>query len=162
MSVLEVIEGDITRLDVDAIVNAANEALLGGGGPLGLIRQRILEKQELRDAVLLRLWGIGDLTDNEADLKEYAWYSVESTMPVGMLKPNPFGVYDMSGNVWEWCEDWFSRDPKASGPALARVAELEAKVDAMASAMNEMLARMEKMHEMHAGMMSKMMTRKSF
>lgn len=48
---------------------------------------------------------------NKETVVQYAWYDQNaegSTQPVGQLKPNDLGLYDVSGNVSEWTNDWFS------------------------------------------------------
>jgi formylglycine-generating enzyme required for sulfatase activity len=70
--------------------------------------------------------GAGDRTkwagtNNENYLVDFAWYrdnSESRTHSVATKTPNTLGLYDMSGNIWEWCRDWYQDDYYLSSPVI--------------------------------------------
>ena len=94
------------RISTPAITKREQNELEGGGS------FRLLTEAEWEYAARAGSTAAYCFGDDVEQLVEYAWYDKNSgntTHPVGQLKPNAWGLYDMYGNVWEWVQDWYAK-----------------------------------------------------
>lgn len=94
------------------------------------VQQFIQKLNALNDGYIYRLpteaeWEYGCRAGSTGDyagaLDAMAWYgnnAAGTTHPVGQKKPNSWGLYDMHGNVLEWCDDWFNGSYYAQSPSV--------------------------------------------
>jgi formylglycine-generating enzyme required for sulfatase activity len=98
--------------DVQEFIRRLNERL-------GLTAYRLPTEAEWEYACRAGTRTRFSFGDSDADLGEHAWFEGNSsgeTHPVGERKGNGWGLFDMHGNVWEWCSDWFGETYYSESP----------------------------------------------
>jgi formylglycine-generating enzyme required for sulfatase activity len=97
---------NVTWYDVLEFIKKLNETE-------GSVKYRLPSEAEWEYAARAGSTSRYSFGDSESELGDYAWYwdnSEGRTHPVGQKKPNPWGLHDMHGNVWEWVQDtWHNR-----------------------------------------------------
>jgi sulfatase modifying factor 1 len=113
------------------VENVSWDRLCGAGGFLHRLNESAAAaslRKQIGESFVLRLpseteweyaarggvyWRDGFRYSGSNDIDAVAWYDRkhgDHTQPVAQKTPNQLGIYDMSGNVWEWCQDTFSPD----------------------------------------------------
>jgi len=115
--------GFLERINSSIIMAGMQHQLPAGALPLFRLPSETEWEYAARGGVH---WRDGFTFSGSATIDDVAWYKDNSgnhTWPVGQKAANQLGIYDMCGNIWEWCEDWYTRDtsviPKDGSPFLA-------------------------------------------
>jgi len=118
----------VTFLDANSYCSALTQRERKSGRLPAGYEYRLPSEAEWEYACRAGSTNLFSFGDDASIADQFAWTAANSeatTHPVGLKRPNSWGIYDMHGNVWEWCSDWFEPYPAAPltdpvGPASSK------------------------------------------